>query len=845
MAKQVLVSLFLLIPSIVFGQIQKPISWELKTSKSEVRVGEEIDLVFQAKIDKDWYLYSSDFDPDLGPMVTTFEFEENSAYQLVGEVKPINPQKKYDDIFEGDYTYFKGKGEFRQKVKITAQNPVIKGMYSYQVCSDIDGKCIPFEDDFVFDNIKVLAGSEGTTSKETGSAEELQADDSREETELAKPVIDMGGEAADSKIVHPVSWEVRPEKDDYSEGEEIFIHFLATIEEGWYLYSTNIDIVPGPLPTEFTFEENDSYELVGEPTPVDPKNKFDKIFEGDVEYFDKKGLFRQKIKVLKKPLVIAGNIAFQVCNEEIGQCIPDEYDFSVGDAGSQGGAGTMKSDDKKEKGLLASRDSTDPYSLLAFLVVAFLAGLAAIFTPCVFPMIPMTVSFFTGKAKTRAEGIKNALFYGISIVLIYTLTGALVAPFMGPATANEVATNALLNVIFFLIFFVFALSFFGLFDINLPSSFVNKIDKRADQGGLIGVFFMAFTLVVVSFSCTGPIAGGLLFESAGGQVLKPILGMFAFGLAFAIPFTLFAIFPEWLNTLPKSGGWLNSVKVVLGFIELGFAFKFLSVADQVSHWRILDREVYLAIWIVLLFLLGFYLLGKIKLPHDSDLKYISVPRFMFAILVFSFAVYLVPGMWGAPLKSLSGYLPPSTTQDFNLSKLLIERDIAISNGKSSLCTDPKYADLLHLPHGLEGYFDYEEAIACAKETNKPIFIDFTGHGCVNCREMEAKVWADARVLKRLREDYIILALYVDDRTKLPENEQYVSENDGKLKNTIGRKNMDIEMSKFQNNAQPFYVLLGPDEEMLAEPMGYNTNIDEFVRFLEEGKDNFDKKFVKK
>lgn len=842
MAKQVLALLFVWVPLFVFGQIQKPISWEIKTSKSEAQVGEEIELIFQAKIDKDWYLYSSDFDPDLGPMVTTFEFEENSAYQLLGEIKPINPQKKYDDIFEGDYTYFKGKGEFRQRVKITGQNPVIKGMYSYQVCSDVDGKCIPFEDDFVFDNIKVKAGAGSAESKVATPAEERRISASPETKETtAPPVIDMGGEAADSKIVHPVSWEVQLEKDDYSAGDEIFVLFHASIEGGWYLYSTNIDIVPGPLPTEFTFEESDTYELIGETTPVDAKKKFDKIFEGDVEYFEKTGLFRQKIKVLKESLSISGNISFQVCNEEIGQCIPDEYDFSVGADEKSAEAG--KNDDKK--GLLASRDSTDPYSLLAFLIVAFLAGLAAIFTPCVFPMIPMTVSFFTGKAKTRAQGIKNALFYGFSIILIYTLTGALVAPFMGPATANEVATNAILNITFFLIFFVFALSFFGLFDINLPTSFVNKIDKRADQGGLIGVFFMAFTLVVVSFSCTGPIAGGLLFESAGGQILKPILGMFAFGLAFAIPFTLFAIFPEWLNTLPKSGGWLNSVKVVLGFIELGFAFKFLSVADQVSHWGILDREVYLAIWIVLLFLLGFYLLGKIKLPHDSDLKYISVPRFMFAILVFSFAVYLVPGMWGAPLKSLSGYLPPVTTQDFNLSRLLTESDIANNDRQSSLCKTPKYADLLHLPHGLEGYFDYEEAIACAKETNKPIFIDFTGHGCVNCREMEAKVWADSRVLKRLREDYIVLALYVDDRTKLPEEEQYISKNDGKLKNTIGRKNMDIEMTKFQNNAQPYYILLGPDGEMLNEPMGYNTNIDEFVHFLEEGKDNFDKKFVKK
>lgn len=837
--KKAITIIFFLLPVLIFGQIQKPISWNIKPSKTDVRPGEELELIFEAKIDKKWYLYSSDFDPDLGPMVTTFEFEKNDTYELVGGIEPVDPKKKYDSLWEGEYTYFKDRAEFRQTVKITGKNPVIKGLYTYQVCSDVDGKCIPFDDEFAFNNIKVSGETSPEPEKEAGVIK------SGEKLIPAQPVIDSGTSQNSGQILHPVSWKVSLETEDYQAGDEINILFKADIQEHWYLYSTNIDIVPGPLPTEFTFDKNDTYQLAGKPVPVDPREKFDKIFEGNVEYFEGSGVFRQKIKVLKENLDISGNISFQVCNEELGQCIPDEYDFDLSATESSAtGADISMAAEGDKPGLLQRRDSTDPYSLLAFLIIAFLAGLAAIFTPCVFPMIPMTVSFFTGRAGTKAKGIRNAFFYGFSIILIYTLTGAVVAPFMGPATANEIATSAFLNVAFFLIFFVFALSFFGLFDINLPNSFVNKVDRKSDKRGFVGIFFMAFTLVVVSFSCTGPIAGALLFESAGGQVLKPILGMCAFGLAFAIPFTLFAIFPEWLNSLPKSGGWLNSVKVVLGFIELGFSLKFLSIADQVSHWGILDREVYLAIWIVLLFLTGFYLLGKIKLPHDSDLKYISVPRFILAIAIFSFAVYLVPGMWGAPLKSLSGYLPPMTTQDLNLSKLLIQKNIADNDQVSTLCQKPKYAGFLELPHGLEGYFDYEQALACAKENQKPIFIDFTGHGCVNCREMEAKVWSDPRVLEILREDYIILALYVDDRTELPENEQYVSENDGRLKNTIGRKNMDIEMSKFNNNAQPYYVLLGLDEKPLVKPIGYNLDVNEFIDFLEQGKKKFDEKIVK-
>ena len=367
-------------------------------------------------------------------------------------------------------------------------------------------------------------------------------------------------------------------------------------------------------------------------------------------------------------------------------------------------------------------------------------------------MIPMTVSFFTGQGRSKSQ----ALIYGLSIVIIYTLIGAALAPLMGPETANHLSTEWLPNLIFFIVFVVFGLSFLGLFEITLPGSLINKVDQQSEKGGLIGIFFMAFTLVLVSFSCTGPLVGSILVSSAGGEFLKPIIGMFAFSLAFAIPFTMFAFFPGWLSSLPKSGGWLNAVKVVLGFVELALAFKFLSIADQAFHWGILDREINIAIWIVIVILIGLYLMKAFRLPgdtgKDAEDKRIGIPRLVLAMIAFTFVVYLVPGMWGAPLKALAGYLPPLYTHDFDLISL------NRNNNANEICDEPKYSDFLHLPHGLKGYFDYDQALACARQQNKPLFIDFTGHGCTNCREMEAVVWSDPEVLKRLQNDFVIVAL---------------------------------------------------------------------------------------
>ena len=462
-------------------------------------------------------------------------------------------------------------------------------------------------------------------------------------------------------------------------------------------------------------------------------------------------------------------------------------------------------------------------------------------------MVPMTVSFFMKGSDNKAKGRMMASFYGISIVALYTLPIAaiiLITYFVGgdSVTAdifNWLATHWIPNILFFLIFMIFAASFFGAFEITMPSKLVNKSDSKADKGGLVGVFFMALTLVLVSFSCTGPIVGTVLVKSTQGAIWEPIFTMLAFSAAFALPFTIFAFFPSLLKNLPKSGGWLNSVKVVLGFIELALGLKFLSVADQTYHWGLLDREVYIALWVVIFTLLGFYLLGKIKFAHDSDTKYVSVKRLFLAIITFAFVVYLIPGMFGAPLKALSGYLPPLSTMDFNLSAAGNGTAGSAAGAVSTLDRSkieggaPKYSDFLHLPHGLEGFFDYDEGMQYAREVGKPVFLDFTGHGCVNCREMEANVWSDPNVQKLLRDNYVIIALYVDDKKQLPESE-WVTTADGKVRKTLGKINASFQIERFGINAQPYYVLLDNTGKPLVTPRSYDLDVNGFINFLESG-----------
>ncbi len=636
------------------------------------------------------------------------------------------------------------------------------------------------------------------------------------------------------QLTKPVKWSFS--QKTIGNGE-IELTFNSTIDAGWHLYSTNLP-EGGPIKTTFTFTPDSAkYLVVGEIVSISkPTKEHDKIFNMDLEFFSKEAIFTQRIKLLtSQSFTVNGIIEYQSCNDET--CTLDELDFSFEIPGTTAA--------KSETVLTpASKNEKAPqHGLWWFLIFSFVAGLAAILTPCVFPMIPMTVSFFMNSSKSKIQAKIQALIYGGSIILIYTLIGTVVALTLGADFANWLSTHWLPNVLFFLIFTVFAFSFFGAFEIILPSSWVNKSDNKADKGGIGGAFFMALTLVLASFSCTGPIVGAILVESAGGMVLKPIVGMLGFSMAFALPFTLFAIFPQWLSNLPKSGGWLNSVKVVLGFIELALGLKFLSIADQTYHWRILDREVYIALWIVIFAMMGFYLLGKMKFAHDSDTKFITVPRLMMSLITFSFVVYLLPGMFGAPLKMISGYLPPMTSHDFDLHKIIRDEvklvghssgTASFTENSKSLCEKPKYAEFLELPHGLEGYFDFEQGMACAKAQNKPVFIDFTGHGCVNCREMEANVWSDPRVLERLKNDFVIVALYVDDKSNLPENEWVTSSYDQKIKKTIGKKFADFQISKFGVNAQPYYVLLDHNQDLLADPTARDLNPDHFIDFLDKG-----------
>lgn len=662
-----------------------------------------------------------------------------------------------------------------------------------------------------------------------------------------------------AQILQPAKWSTDVTAKDVKAGEQLELIFNVAIDNNWYLYSSEFPCEDGPIETTFTFEPNEGYQLIGGIVPVNPVDKYDEIFECDVKVFKKTAQFRQKVKMLKAGAVIKGTYEYQVCTEVDGRCVPGDGDFVFNQFKVTGG-GTIQAKPQEENTeapdttgenekptelvfavenngptldptILEGENDLENESFIGYLLFAFILGLTSLITPCVFPMIPMTVTFFLKEGQSRAKGVRDAVIFGLSIILIYTLAGTIFAFALGAEGLNALATHWAPNLFVFVIFIVFALSFLGLFEINAPYQLVNKADRRAEKGGLIGIFFMAATLVLVSFSCTIPIVGNVVVLAAGGHVMKPVMAMFSYSLAFAIPFTLFAVFPEWIKSLPKSGGWLNSVKVTLGFLELALALKFFSIADQAYHWGLLDRDVNLILWIVIFSLLGFYLLGKIRLPHDSPLEKIGVGRLMIAIATFAFVVYLIPGMWGAPLKALAGYLPPKYTLDFNL---LADSEDQLDDR----CEEPKYDEFLHLPHGLSGYFDYDQALACARAVNKPIFIDFTGHGCTNCREMEAVVWSDPQVLSRLKNDFIVLALYVDDKTVLPESEWYTSPYDGKVKKTIGKQNADLQITRLQNNAQPFYVLLGKDERVLAWPYAYDRDPSKFADFLDRGKRKF-------
>lgn len=645
-------------------------------------------------------------------------------------------------------------------------------------------------------------------------------------------LILLTGFISRAQIHEPVLWESEVKKISEDEYQLIFNAF---IENEWHLYSQELP-EGGALPTVFKYENaGEKFELIGDTKESESITEFDKVFEMDLSYFADQATFTQNIKVLDSSLgVIKAKIEYQVCDDKA--CIFDTADFEfVINENNAAASGISKAAEADVKTVDDSEvelaNPEEKRSFWGIFIVAFLSGFAALLTPCVFPMIPMTVSFFTKQSKSRVAGIRNAIFYGVSIVVIYVLLGSLVTLIFGADSLNALSTNVWFNLLFFILLVVFAFSFMGAFEIVLPSSWGTKIDSKADKGGLIGIFFMALALAIVSFSCTGPIVGTLLVEAASKGGIAPIIGMLGFSLAIALPFGLFAAFPGWLNSLPKSGGWLNTVKVTLGFLELALAFKFLSNADLVLQLHILEREIFLAIWIAIFGMLALYLFGKIRLPHDSKEDHISVGRLITGLIALIFTIYLIPGLWGAPLKLISGFPPPlqySESPD----------GIGSSKGGIMTSTDGLPEGAEYGPHDIVSFHDYEDGLAYARENDLPVLIDFTGHACVNCRKMEERVWSEPQILEILKNDVVLVSLYVDDKRKLPESEQYISETSGKEIQSIGNKWSDFQITRYKANAQPYYVLIDHNEEKLIAPSAYEPDADEYYNWLKKGIENF-------
>tara|TARA_B100000401_G_scaffold435116_1_gene376358 strand:+ start:6006 stop:7937 length:1932 start_codon:yes stop_codon:yes gene_type:complete len=626
-----------------------------------------------------------------------------------------------------------------------------------------------------------------------------------------------------SQIIEPVKWNFSQKQ--ISE-DQIELYFKAEIEKKWHLYSQNLPKDVDAWPTSFNFINNSNFDLIGGVIEPDPILEYDPNFEIILPYFENSVTFKQKIKLkTTNDFNIQGEISYMCCDES--QCVfppLEEFSFII--------------KPNKETSIVTEISDKKSYkSLWNLFFIAFLSGFAALLTPCVFPMIPMTVSFFTKQSKTKAKGITNAIIYGLSIIIIYVALGVGVSAIFGAETLNNMATNVYFNIAFFLLLIIFGASFLGAFEIQLPSSWTNKSVEAEGRGGIIGIFFMAFTLALVSFSCTGPIVGTLLVEAATGGYMGPIVGMLGFSLAIALPFALFAAFPGWLNSLPQSGGWLNSVKVSLGFLEIALAFKFLSNADLVLQTHFLERELFIAIWVIIFGLWTLYLLGFLKFAHDSDLKYISVSRFSVAVITGVFTVYMIPGMWGAPLKLISGFPPPMY---YSESPYGLKNTNTQDNKTQNIYTPDQHLG----PQGIMAFHDYEKGIAYAKEVGKPIFVDFTGQACINCRKMEEYVWSDPEIKEILTNKVVLISLYVDEKIKLPKDQQYETTLAGKKTKvkTTGDRWMVLQANKYGTNSQPYYVFLDHNENQLIEPANYQDygKISLFKDWLDRGLKEFNK-----
>lgn len=806
---------FLLLILAVFNlqnkaQIHEPVSWDFSV---ELKGDNLAELVFKAAIEDNWHLYSQFLPSDDGPIATSFNFDESTNYERQGKVAESNAITKYDKVNEMELTFFEHEAIFRQKIKLNSASPFkITGYLEFMVCDD--EKCLPPEMvDFSF-NVVPEAPADPGASYEVA-------------TDVANKVV-VGEEAAPGEesapaIYDPVDWTFTAE----AIGEnEYRLLLTATIEKGWHLYSQHLPPDDGPIPTTFRFDEADGLELTGETKELgEAITEYDPNFMMELTYFARSATFEQTIKVDEGVKVVTGELEYMVCDDKM--CLPPELvEFEIKLDNS---TGTI------EEGNAA--DNLADKSILELFLLCFAGGLIALFTPCVFPMIPMTVSFFTKQSKTRAAGIRNALWYAVSIILIYVLLGTVVTAIFGYDSLNVLSTNVWFNLFFFVLLVVFAVSFMGAFEIVLPASWVNKVDQASDRGGIIGIFLMAFALAMVSFSCTGPIVGPLLVQSASVGGLGPVIGMFGFSLALALPFGLFAAFPGWLNSLPKSGGWLNTVKVFLGFLELAFAFKFLSNADLVIQAGLLQREVFIAIWIGVFAVLALYLFGFIMLPHDSKVERLSVGRTLLGTATVIFVIYLIPGLWGAPLKLISGFPPPKFYSEapngFQISAAAPQAAGDVHEGEG-------HAGDAHCPHNLPCFHDYDEGLAHARKVGKPVMLDFTGWACVNCRKMEEQVWSDPRVLKRLRDDFVLVSLYVDEQIDLPAEEQIevtIGTKTKKLR-TVGNKWSYLQASRYQTNAQPYYIIMDHNEKTMNGSAAYDPDIEKFIRWLDTGLERF-------
>lgn len=845
--------------SLLFGQVESPVTWSFEAQHVQ---GDEFDLVFKAKIKAGWKTYSpyqSYGEEVMGPVPTGVYFDEGAHFSQSGKLKESdNRQEAKEPLFENiTVAYFKKSAVFTQRITVKDYSQPVTGYVESMACNE--EMCLPpTAEDFSFKlqapsapaastaQAKKPVGNEATASKKEEAERENEEVPSfsisgAENREVGKAAPGH----AQPGMQDPVDWTFSSELIADSLYE---ITFRAEIAEGWTIYSQHTDPDNGPLPTQFNFDSSDDYELIGKVLEEGKvKTAMDPVFNAEVTKFaEGPAVFRQKVIATDPDQPVVGYLTYMACDDT--QCLPpSDVDFAINLSAGVGSvvqvdpASGLKAIDQTVPAIRASykspaatcgkKETEEDSSLLWTFVLGFAGGLLALLTPCVFPMIPLTVSFFTKSSQDRASGVRNALIYGLSIIVIYVSIGLLITGVFGATALNALSTNWIANTLFFLIFVFFAFSFFGYYEITLPSSWANKSDAMADRGGLIGIFFMAFTLALVSFSCTGPIIGSALVQSATSK-LGPFVVMLGFSSALALPFALFAAFPGWLNSLPRSGGWMNSVKVVLGFLELALALKFLSVADMTMHWGILPYEVFMAAWVLVFAALTAYLFGWIRFPHDSPIQKLSMPRSAMAILSLIFTVYLGTGfMYNDETKSynslklMSGLAPPS---NYNL---LLDKQQADDRIKA------RYPSFSKCANGLDCFKNYEEGVAYAKEQDMPILLDFTGYGCVNCRKTEEHIWVEEEVRSKLEQDFVLISLYVDDRQALEETLLSIPRQE-KLRN-VGNLWSDFQIVNFEQNSQPLYVMMSPEEQVLAPPRGYEEGVQAYADFLRCGLDTFE------